>query len=181
MNRFPILGLDFVGRRRASGRAGWLMLAAGVVLVGLVALHWQAARNDAARWSAEAERWQQMAKRLDGSQQTVGADAAALRPQVVAAARAIDRLATPWGALYRSLEASVDDSVSLLAIAPNVDKREVRLSGEAKDFAALRAYLKRLGESEALTDVRLLGQEIKQSDAQHPIVFSVIAVWRRAS
>lgn len=180
MNRFPALGFDFVARRR-SGPLGWGLLAAGVVLVGLVAFHWQAVRTEAARGSAQAEHWQKLARRLDGGPQAAGDDSAALRPQIVAAAKAIDRLATPWGALYRSLESSVDDSVSLLAIAPNADKGEVRLNGEAKDFAALRAYLKRLGESEALTDVRLLGQEIKQSDAQHPIAFSLVATWRKAS
>jgi hypothetical protein len=181
MTRPYALGLDLVARRRRISLAGWLVLAGGLVAVGMATLDWQDARDDAARWSAKSAHWQDMAKRVGGSRKTVGDDAAVLRPQVAAAAKAISRLTTPWGALYRSLEGSADDTVSLLAISPNVDKGEVRLSGEAKDFAALRSYLKRLGDSEALADVRLLGQEVKTGDAQRPIVFSIVAAWRRAS
>jgi Tfp pilus assembly protein PilN len=182
MNRVPAIGLDFVARRRSSRLAGWLLLFVGVAVTGAAVLDWQAASEEAARWAAKAEHWQSMAKRAGHSgHEAVDGDAAALRPQVAAAAKAITRLSTPWGALYRSLEGSVDDSVSLLAISPNAEKGEVRLNGEAKDFAVLRGYLQRLSESGTLTDVRLLGQEVKQNDAQRPIVFSIVATWRQAS
>jgi Tfp pilus assembly protein PilN len=180
MNRFPALGLDFVAGRRVCGPIGWLLLLAGALLTALAAFDWQAAREDAARWSANTEHWQHMASRMGGGR-TAGEDAAVLRPQMVAAAKAIERLATPWGALYDSLEGSVDDTVSLLEVAPSADKHEIRLAGEARDFAALRAYIKRLGDSGGLADVRLLGQEVKRSDPQHPIVFSIVATWRQPS
>jgi Tfp pilus assembly protein PilN len=180
MNQPTALGLDFVATRRRTSPIGWLLLVAGAVLMGIVALDWQATRADAAHWSAKTEHWQSLARRFGGSKMTDD-DATALRPQVVAATKAVRRLATPWGALYRSLEGSLDDTVSLLSISPNVDKGEVRLNGEAKDFAALRHYLRRLSESEALYDVRLLSQEVKRNDAQHPIVFSVVTAWRQAS
>jgi Tfp pilus assembly protein PilN len=182
MSRPSALGLDFVARRRSANLAGWLLLLAGVALTGLALLDGQTASDEAAGWVAKTEHWQSLAKHSGrGSREAVDGDAAALRPQVEAATKAIARLGTPWGDLYRSLEASLDDSVSLLAILPNVEKGEVRLNGEAKDFAALRGYLQRLGASGALTDVRLLGQEVKQSDAQHPIAFAIVATWRRAS
>lgn len=181
MNRpFP-LDLDLLGRRRRGSLIGWLMLLGATVFLVVGALDWQAAREDAARWSAKAGHWQDMAVRLGGGRKTGSDEAAVLQPQVVAATKAIRSLVTPWGGLYRSLEGSIDDSVSLLAISPNVNKGEIRLNGEAKDFAALRSYLKRLAESEALSDVRLLGQEVKHGDAQHPIVFSIVATWRKAS
>ena len=180
MKRPGALGLDFVATGCRVSPIGWLLLMAGGVAVSLAALDWQAAHDDAARWSAKRQHWQEMAKRL-GAGKTVSDDSAALRPQITAAAKAVEHLATPWGALWRDLEGSVDDSVSLLAIAPSADKGEVRLAGEAKDFAALRAYLKRLGASAALADVHLLGQEVKQSDPQHPIAFAIVAAWRRPS
>jgi Tfp pilus assembly protein PilN len=181
MNRLPAFGLDFVNKPRRAGPVGWAVLLLVAVAVGMAALDWQSARDEAVRWEEKDQHWQQLLKRQGGQRATHGDNSAALRPQMVAAAKAIDLLATPWGALYRSLEGSVDDSVSLLAVSPNFDKGEVRLGGEAKDFAALRAYIKRLGESESLAEVRLLGQEVKQKDPEHPIVFSILAAWRKPS
>ncbi len=180
MNRIPPFGLDFVGTRHRVGVVGWVVLLLGGLAVAGAALDWQSARDEAEGWAGKGEHWQQMTHRLAGAPAN-RRNGAALRPQMAAAAKAVERLSTPWGTLYRSLEGTVDDTVSLLAIAPDADKGEVHLGGEAKDFGALRAYIKRLGESEALGDVRLLGQEVKQSDAQHPIVFSIVAAWRKPS
>jgi len=181
MSRPAALGLDFAAGRARPGRLGWLLLAAGVVAIGIVGLGWLDAADDAAAWTAKAGHWQAMAKRAGRGGGTVAGDAATLGPQVAAAAKAVDRLGLPWNELYRSLEASVDDTVSLLAVLPNADKKEVRLAGEARDFAALRAYLQRLGDSGAFAEVRLLGQEVKQNDPQHPISFAIVATWRKAA
>jgi hypothetical protein len=182
MNRASALGFEFVAHRRRNSRSGWLLLLVGAVVAGAAIFRWQAASEETARWTSKAAQWQSAAKRAGhGTGEVASGDAATLRPQVEAAAKAIARLATPWGDLYRCLEDSVDETVSLLAILPNVEKGEVRLNGEAKDFAALRSYLQRLSESGTLTEVRLLSQEVKQSDAQRPIVFSIIAVWRKAA
>lgn len=182
MNRQLPFALDYIGGRRRSSRIGWVLLLAGAVLAGMVVVDWWAASEEAARWEAKAGHWQDMAKRLDarhGAGESV--DSVAFGQQVLAAGKAIGHLVTPWGDLYHTLEGTIDESVSLLAISPNAEKGELRLNGEAKDFAALRNYLQRLSESGTLTDVRLLHQEVKQNDAQHPISFSIFASWRKAS
>lgn len=173
------LGLDFVARHQRTSRLGWWLLAAGALLVTAGMLAWQSANVETTRWKEKAEHWRSQAKRggQSGSQVADG-DAGALRPQVEAAAKAITLLAMPWGELYGSLERTVDETITLLAVLPSPEKGEVRLSGEAKDFAALRGYLKRLNETGTLADVRLLRQEVKQNDPQLPIVFSIAAVWR---
>ncbi len=182
MTRRPPLGLDFVSRQRRTSRFGWSLLGVGVVLVGAIMVVWQSASDQAANWNEKAEHWESKANGGGsyGSQKT-GGDAVVLQPQVDAAAKAITQLAMPWGELFGSLERTVDETVSLLAILPSPEKGEVRLNGEAKDFAALRSYLKRLSETGNLTDVRLLRQEVKQSDPQRPIVFSIVAIWRNAT
>lgn len=174
------LGLDFVGGHRRSSRLGWSLLAAGSVLVLAAFVAWWLASEETAHWRQETLHWEEMAKGA-GSGNRVADGQAALRPEVDAAAKAIDRLAIPWGELYGSLESSLDETIGLLAVLPNAEKGELRLNGEAKDFTALRGYLKRLSETGVLTEVRLLRQEIKQSDPQRPIVFSIVATWRSAT
>jgi hypothetical protein len=166
--------LDFTVRRRIADAGGWLLLAAGAAFVLAAALDWQDVYEDASRWQDKAAQWEKRA----GHGAAAAGGSEELRPQIEAAAKALTRLAISWGALYRCLEDNADDSVSLLAVLPSADKGEIRVNGEAKDFAALRAYLQRLGNSGVLTDVRLLTQEVRESDAQKPIVFSVVAAWR---
>jgi Tfp pilus assembly protein PilN len=179
MKQLAPLGLDFVARRRVAGAGGWLLLLAGVAFALAATLDWQDAREETARWEDKAAQSAHAAQRAGRGGATVGDEV--LRPQIDAAAKAVSRLAIPWGELYRCLEENADQNVSLLAVLPNPDKGELRLTGEARDFAALRGYLQRLGESGVLTDVRLLSHDLRESDAQKPVLFSLVAVWRISS
>jgi Tfp pilus assembly protein PilN len=173
MKRPPRFELDFVGGRRLGGAAGWFLILGGLAVVLAAALDWRDARDETERWEAKAAQRSQLARRA-----VPGGSGAATPAELEQAAKAVARLSIPWGAFYRALEDSAHADVSLLAVVPNADKREVQLSGEARDFASLRAYLQRLGESGVLSDVRLLNQETRESDAQKPVVFSLVAAWR---
>lgn len=181
MSRQSTLGLDFVSQERPISPFGWSLLIVGVLLVLAAAVTWWLASADTSHWREETARWQNMTKRAGFGSDVTDAQVAAMRPEVDAAAKAVERLAIPWGDLYGNLESTVDETISLLAVLPNAEKGEVRLNGEAKDFAALRAYLKRLNDSGVLSDVRLLRQEESQKDPQRPIVFSISAAWRTAT
>ena len=176
MKRLAPLGLDFAAGRRIAGTGGWLLLVAGASVALAATLDWQDLREDTARWEDKAVQQARAAQRAGQGAPAVGGEE--LRPQIDAAAKALSRLAIPWGELYRCLEENADQNVSLLAVLPNPEKGELRLSGEARDFAALRGYLERLGESGVLSDVRLLNHEVRESDAQKPVVFSLVAVWQ---
>ncbi|HTZ00180.1 MAG TPA: PilN domain-containing protein [Rhodocyclaceae bacterium] len=178
MRRPNALGLDFAGPPYPTGSGGWLLLLVGVVCLLAAAFDWQDSRDETSRWQDEAARWQRAAQRAGRGS---AAGATTRRPEVEAAAKALARLTIPWGALYRCLEDKADADVSLLAILPNADKGELRVNGEARDFAALRRYLQRLGESDVLADVRLQSNDVRESDAQKPVVFSIVAAWRAGS
>jgi hypothetical protein len=173
---------DFAARRGSGSAGGWLLLAVGVVCAAAVGIDGFAVREEVAHWQGKTEYWQRLAQQVGRRGNGVaGGDVALLRPQAEAAAGAITRLSVPWNALYRSLEDSVDDSVSLLSVLTSLEKDEVRLNGEAKDFDALGSYLRRLNDSGSFSDARLLGHQVRQSDAQKPVVFSIAAHWRRPS
>lgn len=100
-----------------------------------------------------------------------------LRAEFSAAKRLIDRLDLPWEALFASLELSANDRIALLSIEPDVERREVRLSVEAKDLQSMLDYVRVLEFAPALRNVRLLGHQVNVQDAQRPIRFTVEAAW----
>ena len=51
----------------------------------------------------------------------------------------------------------------ILALQPNAQQREVRVLGEADDFAAITEFLAALGAQQALQRARLTSHEIRAS------------------
>lgn len=180
MKRFSAPRLDFVARHDSGSASGWLMLAVGVVCASAVAIDGFDARENLAHWQGKTGQWQRLSQQVS-RRGSVTASGDVDLPQAEAAAKVIARLSVPWSALYRGLEDSADDSVSLLSVLPNVEKDEVRLSGEARNFEAVGGYLRRLNGNGAFADARLLGHQVRQGDAQKPIAFSIVARWRRPS
>lgn len=89
----------------------------------------------------------------------------------------VHRLATPWGGLLGALEQAQNESIALLGVEPDSHRGSLRLSGEAKDLPALVAYMKSIEGKGGISAVRLLTQQVKPDDAQHPVVFVVEARW----
>lgn len=86
-----------------------------------------------------------------------------------------------WARLLDGIEAPIDETVTLLSLEPNEREREVSLTGEAKDFAALAAFVKRLEEGAVLKNVRLLSHDIVREHPQKPVRFALVAVWSKPS
>jgi len=87
------------------------------------------------------------------------------------------QLKLPWDALFGALEKANSDDIALLGIEPDAKKGLVRVSGEAKDFAALFAYIRHLQESEAISAVYLRHHQIQEEDPEHPVRFRLEASW----
>jgi Tfp pilus assembly protein PilN len=83
-----------------------------------------------------------------------------------------------WDALFQGLESVADDTVTLLSLEPGAV--EIAMRGEARDFAAMTAYVERLAKVSAITDVRLTEHEIARDHPRHPLRFLVQAQWKDA-
>ena len=66
----------------------------------------------------------------------------------------------------KRFEAAQDDSTALLSVEPELSSGKLRLIGEARDGAALLAYIARLEGRGGITDVSLLSQQVKQCDVR---------------
>lgn len=165
--------------RREDRKARWLgiaFLAAG--LAGAIAAGTQ--------YSQLAEEFAQAEASVHQSGIAARRQTAAIRPsgdlQKVALEmkRASDvafALKVPWNDLFASVEAANTPNVALLSIESDTGKRQVKISGEAKDIESVLDYLRFLGAQPRLANVYLQSHQLQQQDPQHPVRFVLGAAW----
>ncbi|MDO8450806.1 MAG: hypothetical protein Q7T10_18600 [Rhodoferax sp.] len=168
------LNINFVRRRRLVSPLGLLLLAAGIVAAGAVAVDYFEARTELERVEARQAR-------------LVRADAAPRKRETVspkvsddskAIGRVVSQLRLPWDAVLRETEMMTDSSVALLSLEGQGQTRKLRLTGEAKAMADVVAYVSRLRESRLIDAAYLSHHEERQAGAVRVIRFSVDATWR---
>jgi hypothetical protein len=167
------LSLDYVHEPIAW--PGWLLLLAALAVAGETARSYWAAKEQLAALQAApggTPRRTQL-KPMDGT-----AYPGPLKETLAYANGVVQNLALPWDMLFKTVEGTGNVPVALLAVQPDPQKRLVRISGEAKDYAAVLTYLARLDQSGTLRNVHLLSHQLKQDDPQHPLLFTVAASWK---
>lgn len=169
------LNLDFKQQRYGYSPIGLGLLAIGLAMAAQVALMEQglaekirAVEQKVARLEKEGTRRAQPARATDG---------AALQLEVRQANEILHQLALPWHGLFKAIESSNEKEVALLAVQPDMQRRVLRLSGEAKDFDALLAYVGRLEKNPALSQVYITQHEIRSQDPEKPVRFALVANW----
>lgn len=161
------LDLELLTRRRIRP-AVWLMLVVGGVLCADAALRLAELNETIASAGAPRPRGRApTAARLDP----------ALAREWRGAEQAVQRLALPWDELFGRVEAAANERVALLAIEPDVGRRELSITGEALDYLDVLTYVARLGEPGMLSDVHLVRHELRQDDPRQPLRFTVAARW----
>lgn len=169
----PALHLNF----RATAPS-WSPLGLALLLVGLVMSLY--ALNEARAVQAQIALAQaKVARATQGikPQPRPAVDSETLQTEVRAANEVLQQLALPWSPLFSALESTGDKQIALLSIQPDAGKRMVRISGEAKDFDALLAYMARIEQSKILRQVYLNSHEVRAQDAEKPVRFALTATW----
>lgn len=169
------LELDFQRPRRPSKALQGLLLAIALVFAADVGRNYL----DASK-TVDALR-----VRLAEHPQPAPRDAGLLRvstrpasPEELAGAREIiRRLSTPWGALFRALEASRIGTVAVSSVEPDPAERTVLVRGDAKNYLAALSFVANLRNQAALQDVRLVQHETAAEPAERPLHFTVSASW----
>lgn len=171
--------LDFAHPQPAvklnGSRLGALALAASLVVCAGLGLHYQALTQEIEAAEASIEQLLKSSSRL---RQPRASSRQTLINEVRQVNQAALQLTIPWDELFRELESATDRRVALLALQPNFQKREIRISGEADDFGALRRYLDRLERGEELEGVRLISHEIVARGTATSVRFEITAGWR---
>jgi Tfp pilus assembly protein PilN len=167
------LTLDFKQTPRRWSALGLAVLALGALALAYVA---NAERGLAGQIDLAESRLELLAKR-GKIKPALPVDAQELQQEIRQANEILQQLSLPWDALFKAVEATSEQEIALLSIQPDVGKRIVRLSGEAKDFDALLAYVRRLEHSQILNHVYLTSHEVRTQVAEKPVRFALVANW----
>lgn len=171
------LDIDFIKVRPATPWMRWALLAIAIALCIDLGVSYYSARQ---RMSANAQRLTDIQRSTDGAAKA-GMTARIPPPEEVKVAReTVQRLAMPWGALFRALENSTSETVTLLAIDPQPGNGTVVISGEAISYRALLDYIAALGAAGALERPHLVRHERRRDDAQDVVIFSILASWSKS-
>jgi hypothetical protein len=107
--------------------------------------------------------------------------AAAMKAELARANDTVRALSLPWAEVFGALEAANSADVSLLALDPMPDKRLLKLHAEARNMAAVLAYLRALAAGPVFSAVSLQSHQVQQADPLHPVRFVVLVEWRARS
>ena len=167
------LALDFKQAPRQWSALGLVVLVIGALALSYVA---NSERNLTGQIELAEARLDRLAKR-GKIQPAQPVDSEQLQTDIRQANDILQQLSLPWDALFNAVEAKREQEIALLSIQPNVDKRVVRITGEAKNFEALLAYMRYLEASKTLRQVYLTSHEVRSQDAEKPVRFALSANW----
>lgn len=125
----------------------------------------------------QANGWEERLQRIEGPGAADGTGEA-LAQEVQRANEVLRQLTLPWEELFRTLESVAGKKVALLALEPDLEKQQVKISGEARDMAALLNYIARLEEQPVFGTVYLQSHQLQLRDPERPVRFALLAVWR---
>lgn len=171
-----ILNLDFRRKYRQAKWAGFALLAAG--LAGAIAVGTQYSQLEQECAQAEASvRQSGIAARKPAAVVRPSGDPQKIALEMKRASEVAFQLKVPWNDLFASVEAANTPNIALLSIESETGKRQVKISGEAKDIDSVLNYLRVLGTQPRLANVYLQSHQLQQQDPQHPVRFVLGAAW----
>ncbi len=160
--------------------AGATLLALAAMVLILTGVYYLKLSGQAASWEAKVEQLRNRGV-LHGSagrSTDLGVIGVELAQEVSNANDVLHQLSVPWDTLFQAVEASGGNRVTLLLLEPNIEKRQVKINGETRNFKALMNYITQLEGQDVFNAVYLQSHHVRQQDPEKPVYFSILATWR---
>ena len=93
------------------------------------------------------------------------------------AGAAYARIMRPWGGMFHALESSRSDEIAILSLVADATRKEIALSGEAKDFAALSRFSDTLSGNPAFMKVELADHKLIDGAPRNLVRFELKLAW----
>lgn len=90
----------------------------------------------------------------------------------------LEQLSAPWQPLFNALDSVNSKDIALLSIEPNKKKRQVLLTGQARNMEAALAYVRQLMQVDVFTQVYLLKHTVDLDHPFEPVEFSIAVEWK---
>ncbi|HLP97442.1 MAG TPA: PilN domain-containing protein [Sideroxyarcus sp.] len=172
-----LLHLDYQ-QELPQRRMGVALLALMLAALAMTAVYYIELNDMADSWGEHLAQAEHRSGRTAAARQSAGNTADEVAQEVNRANEVLRQLSLPWDELFRAVETAAGKDMALLAMEPDTEKRQVKISGEAKDFAALLDYITQLEAQPVFGAVRLQSYQVQQQDSERPVRFALRAVWR---
>ena len=169
------LSLDYRRGSLIQHRIGMVMLTVALMAIVAMGGYYRNLTGQSARVELQVAKVEQ--KLHPGRSQTLPVNAQQAGAEIKAANEVVMQLTLPWNELFNALEETNTSDIALLGIEPDSRKRVVRLSGEAKNAAALFEYVRLLQANKAMSSVYLRRQQVQEQNPEKPVRFTLDASW----
>jgi hypothetical protein len=175
------LQLDYQRGIKPYSWGGLLLLVLALAALLASGLHYRNLSAEAALWESRAEQFERVAQRHLPGGRAGGQLAAGQAREVKRANEVLRQLSMPWDGLFQTVESVATKEVALLALEPDTEKRLVKISGEAKNIAAMLDYIRKLEHRAVFGSVYLQSHHVQLQDPDKPVRFVLLAIWRDKS
>lgn len=167
------LSIEFMPPSPRPAKAGWLMLAVGLVVAAGVGVHLNYLAGELA-----AQRAALAALRMQGAG-SMTRSAPVIKDPAMAQA-IVRRLGADWGGLLAALAQGLEPGVKVLEVQGDVERATVRLVGEAPSLEMAFAYVERVQGQSALRDFSLVSHSWPQGANVGALMFTASGKWGAA-
>ncbi len=171
------LQLDYQSSTKPFPWAGVGVLVIAVAALVLSGIYYSDTAEKTAYWESKRGQVERASKRpMTGTQRS----ASDMALEIKHANEVLSQITLPWDSLFQAVEWSAGKDVALLNIEPDADKQEVKISGEAKNIAALLNYIKHLSAQEVFSSVYLQSHQVQEREHEKPVRFALVVAWKLA-
>lgn len=174
----PKLRLDYQRGIDFFPWGGLLLLVVALATLIATGVHYRNLSTQAALLESRADGIQRATQRPPPGGRAGKRMALDLALEVKRANEVLRQLSVPWGGLFQTVESIDGKDVTLLALEPDMEKRLVKISGEAKNIAAMLDYIKQLENRNVFGIVYLQSHHTQLQDPEKPVRFVLQAIWR---
>ena len=158
--------------------AGLILLGAVLIALIFVGIYWLELRDQTNAWESKYEQVHSKAAAREVAEKSVEHGTADLSLEVKNANDVLRQMSIPWDSLFEAVESSAGGKVTLLELEPDIEKREVKINGETKDYKTLMSYIMKLEGYPVFGSVYLQNHHVQLQDPDKPVRFSLLATWQ---
>jgi len=174
------LQLDYQ-RSGPYARTGLSLLVLALAALLASGIYYRELRSETELWETRAEQSKRAAHKQLPEGRSDLRMAAGMALEVKHANDILRQLSMPWYDLLQTIESAGGKGVALLSLEPDTEKRLVRISGEAKNIAAMLDYIRQLEQRDLFGTVYLQSHHVQLQDPEKPVRFVLLAIWRLKS